>query len=68
MPSSRPHDGKVQMIDSSIVRVHQQAAAQKNRMETLVSVEVVEADDEASFAGDRQRPACADRIVARPDG
>ena len=36
------HDGKVQMIDSSIVRVHQQAAAQKNRLETLVSVEVVE--------------------------
>ena len=36
------HDGKVQMIDSSVVRVHQQAAAQKNRLETLVSVEVVE--------------------------
>src|SRR3977135_1966280 len=36
------HDGKVQMIDSSVVRVHQQAAAQKNRPETLVSVEVVE--------------------------
>ena len=36
------HDGKVQMIDSSIVRVHQQAAAQKNRLETLVSVEVAE--------------------------
>ena len=36
------HDGKVQMIDSSIVRVHQQAAAQKNRLETRVSVEVVE--------------------------
>src|SRR5574337_1017624 len=32
------HDGKVQMIDSSIVRVHQQAAAQKNRLEALVSV------------------------------
>jgi len=36
------HDGKVQMIDSSVVRVHQQAAAQKNRLEMLVSVEVVE--------------------------
>ena len=36
------HDGKVQMIDSSAVRVHQQAAAQKNRLEMLVSVEVVE--------------------------
>ena len=36
------HDGKVQMIDSSVVRVHQQAAAQKNRLEILVSVEVEE--------------------------
>ena len=36
------HDGKVQMIDSSVVRVHSQAAAQKNRLEMLVSVEVVE--------------------------
>ena len=38
----KAHDGKVQMIDSTSVRVHQQAAAQKNRMETLVSVEVAE--------------------------
>ena len=38
----KAHDGKVQMIDSSVVRVHQQAAAQKNRLETLVSAEVVE--------------------------
>ncbi len=36
------HDGKVQMIDSTIARVHRQAAAQKSRLETLVSVEVVE--------------------------
>jgi len=36
------HDGKVQMIDSTSVRVHSQAAAQKNRLEALVSVEVVE--------------------------
>lgn len=38
----RAHDGNVQMIDSSVVRVHQQAAAQKNRLKALVSVEVVE--------------------------
>ncbi len=38
----KAHDGKVQMIDSSTVRVHSQAAAQKNRLETLVSVGVVE--------------------------
>jgi len=30
--------GKVQMIDSTSVRVHQQAAAQKNRVAMLVSV------------------------------
>jgi hypothetical protein len=36
------HDGKVQMIDSSIVRVHQQSAAQKNRLKRLASVEVME--------------------------
>jgi transposase len=38
----KAHDGKVQMIDSSVVRVHSQAAAQKNKLEMLVSVEVVE--------------------------
>lgn len=38
----KAHDGKVQMIDSSVVRVHQQAAAQKNSLEMLVSVEAVE--------------------------
>ena len=35
------HEGrgeKVQMIDSTSVRVHQQAAAQKNRVEIFVSV------------------------------
>ena len=32
------HGVKVQMIDSTSVRVHQQAAAQKNRVEMLVSV------------------------------
>jgi hypothetical protein len=35
------HDGNVQMIDSTSVRVHQQAAAQKNKLEAMVSVEVV---------------------------
>jgi transposase len=38
----KAHDGKVQMIDSSVVRVHQQAAAQKNSLEMLVSVAAVE--------------------------
>ena len=38
----KAHNGKVQMIDSSVVRVHQQAAAQKNRLEMLVSAEAAE--------------------------
>lgn len=37
------HDGKAQMIYSTIVRVHQQALAKKKcKPETLVPVEVVE--------------------------
>jgi transposase len=32
------HDGKVQMIDSSIVRVHQHASGVKKRVEFVVSV------------------------------
>jgi len=38
----KAHDGKVQMIDSSSVRVHQQAAALEKKLEMLVSAEVVE--------------------------
>lgn len=34
------HDGKVQMIDSSIVRVHQHASGVKKRVEIVVSAEV----------------------------
>ena len=36
----KAHDGKVQMIDSSIVRVHQHASGVKKRVEFVVSVEV----------------------------
>lgn len=39
---SAAHDGRIQMIDSSSIRVHQQATALKKRVEMLVSVEVVE--------------------------
>ena len=35
----KAHDGKVQMIDSSIVRVHQHASGVKKRVEFVVSVE-----------------------------
>ena len=35
----KAHDGKVQMIDSSIVRVHQHASGVKKRVEIVVWVE-----------------------------
>lgn len=35
----KAHDGNVQMIDSSIVRVHQHASGVKKRVEFVVSVE-----------------------------
>jgi transposase len=35
----KAHDGKVQMIDSSTVRVHQHASGVKKRVEFVVSVE-----------------------------
>ena len=35
----KAHDGKVQMIDSSSVRVHQHASGVKKRVEFVVSVE-----------------------------
>jgi transposase len=35
----KAHDGKVQMIDSSIVRVHQHASGVKKRVEFVVLVE-----------------------------
>ena len=60
-------DGKVQMIDSSIVRVHRQAAAQKTAWRGLYRSKSRRTDDQAASAGDRQRPSGADRIVARPD-
>jgi transposase len=43
----KAHDGKVQMIDSSIVRVHQHASGVKKRVEFVVSV--------AAGAGSRPR-------------
>ncbi len=43
----KAHDGKVQMIDSSIVRVHQHASGVKKRVEFVVSV--------AAAAGSRRK-------------
>lgn len=39
---TKGHDGKVQMIDSSIVRVHQHASGVKKRVEIVVLGEAVE--------------------------
>jgi hypothetical protein len=36
-PITKAHDGKVQMIDTSIVRVHQQGATAKRWIEIIVS-------------------------------
>ena len=35
---TKAHDGRVQMIDTSIVRLHQQGATAKRRIEIIVSV------------------------------
>jgi transposase len=39
---TQAHDGQVQMIDSSIVRVHQHASGPKKRVEIVVSDAAVE--------------------------
>ena len=59
------HDGKVQMIDSSIVRVHQQAAAQKTGWKRLYRSKSWGTDDQDAPARHRQRPARADRTFER---
>jgi transposase len=61
------HDGKVQMIDSTSVCAHQQAAAKKTGWRRLYRSKSWRTVDQAAFAGDRQWPACATRIVAWPD-
>jgi transposase len=47
----KAHDGKVQMIDSSIVRVHQHASGVKKRVEFVVSVEAGAASPRKSTRG-----------------
>jgi transposase len=54
----KAHDGKVQMIDSSIVRVHQHASGVKKRVEIVVWAE--------AEAGSRRKSTRASmRKVAR---
>src|ERR1700734_2908295 len=49
----KAHDGKVQMIDSSVVRVHQQAAAQKTSWKRLYRSKSWRTDHQAAPPGDR---------------
>jgi len=59
------HDGKVQMIDSTIVRVHQQAAAQKASWRRLYRPKSWRTDDQAARPHRRQWPAGATRALPR---
>ena len=54
----KAHDGKVQMIDSSIVRVHQHASGVKKRVEFVVW-------DEAEAASPRRSTRASTRRAAR---
>jgi transposase len=52
---TKAHDGKVQMIDSSIVRVHQHASGVKKRVEFVVLGEVAEASPRRSTRASTRR-------------
>jgi transposase len=54
---TKAHDGKVQMIDSSIVRVHQHASGVKKRAEFVVLGEVEEASPRKSTRGSTRTAA-----------
>ncbi len=53
----KAHDGKVQMIDSSIVRVHQHASGVKKRVEFVVWAEAEAASPRRSTRGSMRRGA-----------
>ena len=53
----KAHDGKVQMIDSSIVRVHQHASGVKKRVEIVVWAEPEEASPPKSTRGSMRKAA-----------
>ena len=52
----KAYDGKVQMIDSSIVRVHQHASGAKKRVEIVAWAEAGVASPRKSMRGSRQWP------------
>jgi transposase len=51
----KAHDGKVQMIDSSIVRVHQHASGAKKRVEIVAWVEAGVASPRKSTRGSMRK-------------
>jgi transposase len=53
----KAHDGKVQMIDSSIVRVHQHASGVKKRVEFVVWAEAAAASPRRSTRASTRRAA-----------
>ena len=53
----KAHDGKVQMIDSSTVRVHQHASGAKKRVEIVVWAEAEEASRPKSTRGSTRKAA-----------
>ena len=53
----KAHDGKVQMIDSSIVRVHQHASGVKKRVEFVVWGEAEAASPRRSMRGSMRKGA-----------
>jgi hypothetical protein len=53
----KAHDGKVQMIDSSIVRVHQHASGVKKRVEFVVSAEAEAASPPRSTPASMRKAA-----------
>jgi transposase len=53
----KAHDGKVQMIDSSIVRVHQHASGVKKRVEIVVLAEAEGASPRKSTRGSMRKAA-----------
>ena len=53
----KAHDGKVQMIDSSIVRVHQHASGVKKRVEIVVWAEAAAASPPKSTRGSTRKAA-----------
>ena len=52
---TKAHDGKVPMIDSSVVRVHQHASGVKKRVEFVVLGEVAEASPRKSTRASTRR-------------